>query len=151
MNPADQDSPSHSASPLSRRNGPALGHGLGQGLALVAGLSGLAGIVLAALGSHALPLDSGRAIELWRLALQLLFFQVAVTLATVALATQWQHRWLLAAGWGQLLACLLFSGSLMLRALQLDVLPGPFTPLAGGLLILGWLFWVLALLWKSDR
>lgn len=121
-------------------------------LALAAALLGFSAVLLGAAGSHAIDLGAALAAQRWNTALQIHYFQAAALLALAALAapgaalhssnhskSATSVKLLLLPGWIQLLGSLLFCGSLYLRALGLEVLPGWITP-AGGLVLLGgWL------------
>lgn len=108
-------------------------------------------VALGAFGAHALraraetlPLERG--LEIWQTAVQYHLIH-ALGLIAIGLAASWLDgsslRWsggLMAAG------ILLFSGSLYVMTLTGWQLLGPLTPLGGLCLILGWLFFVVAVI-----
>ncbi len=110
----------------------------GRGTALIAALYGLLAVVLAALGAHALPVDNPGAQKLWATAQQMHMFHTVALLAIAALAAS---RDSVLIPWSGLLMAsgvFLFSGSLYLRAIGFEFLPGPLTPFGGVLLMLSW-------------
>lgn len=140
-----------------------------RGLAAFAALLGFLAVLLGAVGSHAIDLADGAAERRWNIALQLHFFQAAALLALAACVAAVQSpqteadangkriglapfgrlpTWMTIAGWVQAAGILLFSGSLYLRAAQLEVLPGWVTPSGGLVLLAGWLLLVLVLVVK---
>jgi uncharacterized membrane protein YgdD (TMEM256/DUF423 family) len=120
-------------------------------LACGAALLGLSAVVLAALGAHAIPLDSPDAERLWNVALQIHMFHAAALLAIAALAAALPARGF-APGWMIMaLGTLVFSGSLYLRAAGVLLLPEGLPPIGGLLLLVGWLWLGGVLLWKDAR
>ena len=137
-------------------------------LALAAALLGFSAVLLGAAGSHAINLSTAAAAQRWNTALQIHYFQAAALLALAALSvaqsvlrsvpiSSTQHttttgsELLLVPGWIQLLGTLLFCGSLYLRALQINVLPGWITPLGGLTLLSGWLLLIVLLIGLLTR
>jgi len=110
----------------------------GRGTALIAALYGLLAVMLAALGAHALPVDSPEAKNLWATALQMHMFHTVALLAIAALAASRDSVLIPWSGLLMAAGVFLFSGSLYLRAIGLEFLPGPLTPLGGVLLMLSW-------------
>jgi uncharacterized membrane protein YgdD (TMEM256/DUF423 family) len=125
-------------------------------LALAAALLGFSAVLLGAAGSHAVDLSDAAAAQRWTTALQIHYFQAAALMALAALAaaqagshpaaissaqqaTKAGAKSLLLPGYLQLLGTVLFCGSLYLRALQIDWLPGWITPMSGLILLAGWL------------
>ena len=120
-------------------------------LASGAALFGLFAVALAALGAHAIPLDSPDAQRLWNVALQIHMFHAAAMLAIAALAAALPAKsftpgWVIMA-----LGTLIFSGSLYLRAAGISLLPEGLPPIGGLLLLLAWLWLGGASLWKDSR
>ena len=110
----------------------------GRGTALIAALYGLLAVMLAALGAHALPVDSPEAQNLWATAQQMHMFHTVALLAIAALAASRDSVLIPWSGLLMATGVFLFSGSLYLRAIGLEFLPGPLTPLGGVLLMLSW-------------
>lgn len=135
-------------------------------LALAAALLGFFAVLLGAAGSHAIDLSAASAAQRWNTALQIHYFQAASLLALSALsaisagrasgpssppaAARSQANLLLLSGCIQLLGTLIFSGSLYLRAVQIERLPGWITPLGGLILLAGWLL-LIGLLTRKIR
>jgi len=109
-----------------------------RGIALIASLYGLLAVMLAALGAHLLPAEQAVAQTLWATALQMHIFHAAALLALAALLAHRDSSLLRWSGLMMVLGVLLFSGSLYLRAVGLELLPGPLTPAGGIILMLGW-------------
>lgn len=137
-------------------------------LALCAALLGFSAVLLGAAGSHAIDLSTASAAQRWNTALQIHYFQAAALLALAALAavrsaalaepnsTTGQNavaggKVLLLSGWIQALGTLLFCGSLYLRVLKIEVLPGWITPMGGLVLLSGWLLLIGSLLGQLMR
>ena len=119
-------------------------------IALIAALSGLMAVILAAVGSHILLQDGTEAQKLWATALQMHMFHTVAVLGIAALIPSGSPRLMPWSGILMMLGVLLFSGSLYLRASGLIPVPGPVTPLGGLLLMAGWLVLFLALIRKSG-
>ncbi len=120
-----------------------------RGIALLAAVSGLLAVILAAVGSHVLAVDGAGAQKLWAVALQIHMFHTVALLGIAALIRPDSPRLM---PWGGILimtGVLFFSGSLYLRAGGFAVVPGVVTPLGGILLMAGWLVFILALIKKS--
>jgi uncharacterized membrane protein YgdD (TMEM256/DUF423 family) len=120
-----------------------------RGIALVAALYGLSAVVLAALGAHLLPADQAAAQKLWATALQMHIFHAAALLALAALAAHRDSSPLRWSGLMMVLGVLLFSGSLYLRAVGLEIVPGPLTPAGGIILMLGWALLIVDLIGRK--
>jgi uncharacterized membrane protein YgdD (TMEM256/DUF423 family) len=119
-----------------------------RGLALIAALSGLAVVVLAAVGTHVLAAMAEAEQVLWNTALLMHLFHTAALLGVAAIA---QRHTAATLSWGGLLLALgtlLFSGSLYLKAAGYPLFPGPVTPLGGWILMGGWILLVLTLIKK---
>ena len=110
----------------------------GRGTALIAALYGLLAVMLAALGAHALPVDNPEAQNLWATALQMHMFHTVALLAIAALAASRESVLIPRSGLLMAAGVFLFSGSLYLRAIGFEFLPGPLTPFGGVLLMLSW-------------
>lgn len=114
-------------------------------LAIVAAAFGLAAVILAALGAHAVPLADATAQRLWDTALLLHFFHTAGMLALAALAIRFASAAVVYSGWMMAGGTLLFSGSLYLRAAAIDAFPSFIAPAGGFVLLLAWLVLAAAL------
>lgn len=110
----------------------------GRWLVAAAAALGLATVVLAALGSHAVELPDESAQRLWQTATGMLGFHALAMLGIAALAATRRSRWLATAAVSMLLGTVLFSGTLLLRAAGVAELPA-FPPVGGLLLMIGWL------------
>lgn len=108
-------------------------------LLLAASLIGAAAVMLAALGSHVVPLpdpaDAGR----WQTAVWLHLTHAVAMLATAALAQRQAGVAILAAGWLFAGGTLLFCGTLYLRSAGFGPVPAIVAPAGGLCLIAGWL------------
>jgi uncharacterized membrane protein YgdD (TMEM256/DUF423 family) len=122
----------------------------GRWLTVLAGVLGLATVTLAALGSHAVDLADERAIRLWHTAVGMLGLHAAALLGVAALRLRLAPALLLAGGWLMGAGCLLFSGTLLLRAIGVAGLPALLPPAGGLLLISGWACIVLTGIRKSP-
>lgn len=120
-----------------------------SGIALIAAVSGLLALVLAATGSHILPQDVAEAQKLWATALQIHMFHTVALLAIAALIQPDSPRLMSWSGILMMLGVVLFSGSLYWRAGGLVAVPGLLTPLGGLLLMAAWLVLVMTLIRKS--
>jgi len=119
-------------------------------LALVASLLGLSAVLLGAVGSHAVELVDAVAEQRWSIALQIHYFQSAALLALAALAAaRPEGQSFFWPGLLQVLGTLLFCGTLYLRALAPNTLPGWIAPIGGVLLLSGWFGLILALIRKA--
>ncbi len=119
-----------------------------RGISLIAALSGLLAVILAAIGSHIIPQDNLFAQKLWATALQMHMFHTIALLGIAALIQPDSPRLMPWSGILMMLGILLFSGSLYLRAGGFVSVPGLVTPLGGLLLMAGWLVLVLTLIRK---
>ena len=120
-----------------------------RGIALIAGLSGLLAVILAAAGAHLLAEDGASAQKLWATALQMHMFHTVALLGIAALIQPDSPRLMPWSAILMMLGILLFSGSLYLRAGGFVAVPGLVTPLGGLLLMAGWLVLVLTLIRKK--
>ncbi len=120
-----------------------------RGIALIAALSGLSAVILAAAGSHILVEDDAGAQKLWATALQIHMFHTVALLGVAALIQPGASRLTPWSGIAMMLGLLLFSGSLYLRAGGFVPVPGLVTPLGGLLLMAGWLVLFMTLIRKS--
>jgi len=120
-------------------------------LALAAAVLGLSAVLLGAAGSHAIELADAVAEQRWSVALQIHYFQAGALMALAALAAALPGgRQLFIPGLLQILGTLLFSGSLYLRALQIDAFPGWITPAGGMVLLLGWAILILIFIMNRN-
>lgn len=120
-----------------------------RGIALVAALSGLSAVILAAAGSHILAEDGAGVQKLWATALQMHMFHTIALLGISALIQPGSPRLMPWSGVLMMFGVLFFSGSLYLRAGGFIAMPGLVTPLGGLLLMAGWLVLVMSLVRKS--
>lgn len=109
-------------------------------LFLIAGLFGLAGVILGALGAHALEetLASRDATAAWNTAVLYHLVHTAALLACAIGANGSSGRLLKWAGGFFAGGILLFSGSIYLLSLGGPAALGPVTPLGGFLFMAGW-------------
>ena len=122
-----------------------------RGIALVAALSGLLAVVLAATGSHILPQDGADAQKLWATALQIHMFHTVALLGIAALIQPGSPPLMPWSGIAMMLGLLLFSGSLYLRASDFVPVPGLLAPLGGLLLMAAWLVLIVTLIRNSRN
>ncbi len=116
-----------------------------RGIALIAALSGLLAVVLAAAGSHVLAEQGTEVQKLWATALQIHMFHTVALLGIAALIQPDSPPLMSWSGIAMVLGMLFFSGSLYLRASGLVPVPGLVAPLGGLLLITAWLVLITAL------
>jgi uncharacterized membrane protein YgdD (TMEM256/DUF423 family) len=113
-------------------------------LALAAALLGLAAVVLAALGSHAVDMQGQAALrQIWHTASMMHMFHAAALLALAGL--KGDRRWVGRGAWLLVAGTVIFCGSLYLRVL-LPTASAPVAPFGGFLLMLGWLLIALGFL-----
>ncbi len=120
-----------------------------RGIALIAALSGLLAVILAAVGSHILPPDSAEAQKLWATALQIHMFHTVALLGIAALIQPGSPPLMPWSGFVMMLGLLIFCGSLYLRASGFVPVPGLAAPLGGLLLMAAWLVLIMSLIRKS--
>ena len=112
-------------------------------LPLAAGaVFGLTGVVMGALGAHALAGQlSASGVDIWDTAvLYHLTHAVVLVALGMRLRDEAPSRWpFVVAGWGFGVGILLFSGSLYVLALGGPRFFGPLTPLGGVALCAGWI------------
>ncbi len=120
-------------------------------LAPLAALYGLLAVILAALGAHLLQAHDETARQLWGTALQMHMFHAAALLGVAALAQVRDSILVVVSGLIIALGVLLFCGSLYLRSAGVDLLPGPLTPLGGGIIMLGWALLIMTLVMTRVR
>ena len=109
-----------------------------RGLVLLAAAMGLATVLLAALGSHAVELPDQRAVGLWQTGAAMLGLHALAVLAIASLGQGLATRLLPAAALLMGAGSLLFSSTLMLRAGGVAMLPAAVPPTGGLLLMAGW-------------
>lgn len=120
-------------------------------LGVTAAACGLAAVVLAALGAHAVPLRDAAAMRLWDTALEIHLFHVVAMLGMAAIAMHRSGVNLMYGGMGMAVGILLFSGSLYLRAAGIFFLPAWLAPTGGLLLIAAWLWLFMILIKKTPN
>ena len=112
---------------------------------------GLAVVVLAALGSHAISLESSRAVRLWDTALNIHLFHTLAIFCVAILYKDKPSRLLMLCAMGMAMGTLLFSGSLYLSAADVNGLPGKLAPIGGFLMIGSWLGLIISIaLLRAD-
>jgi len=121
---------------------------------VIAGILGLSGVVLGALGAHALKdrLALPGMAEAWQTAVtyHLIHAVALYALAIERISPRPTCRWQRWTGWAWSAGTLLFSGSLYLLALGGPRWLGPVTPLGGLALTAGWICVVVAGLRSSN-
>ncbi len=120
-------------------------------LACGATVYGVTAVILAALGAHAIAMDSPAAERLWSTALQIHMFHAATMLAIAALASVTRTRGIISGWMLMALGTMVFSGSLYFRATGSTMLPNALPPVGGFLLIVAWLWIGVALLGKDQK
>jgi uncharacterized membrane protein YgdD (TMEM256/DUF423 family) len=123
---------------------------------LAAGILGLTGVALGAMGAHALkgPLTERGMTQAWETASRYQLFHAVALLGVAA----WLRasplgastRWLNWASSAWCVGTLLFSGSLYWLALGGPRWLGPITPLGGVALMLGWLMVVITAFRRDE-
>lgn len=114
-----------------------------------AAVFGLAAVVLAAMGAHAVSFATAADAATWRTASEIHLFHAASLLAVAALAAGDQAIALCRAGLALGLGAVLFSGSLYLRAAGIHVFPSWTAPGGGLILMAAWAWLALVLLGKG--
>ena len=117
-----------------------------RGTALIAALSGLLAVVLAAAGSHILPKDIAGPQRLWASALQIHMFHTVALLGVAALIQPGSSALAPWSGVLMVAGVLLFSGSLYLRASGFVPVPGMVTPIGGMLLMVAWVVLIISMI-----
>jgi uncharacterized membrane protein YgdD (TMEM256/DUF423 family) len=117
--------------------------------ALIAAVSGLLAVMLAAAGAHIVPQGNTGAEKLWDTALQMHLFHTVSLLGIAALMKPDSPKGMTWSGILMVFGVLFFSGSLYLRAGGLATVPGPVTPLGGLLLMAAWMVLVMTLIRKN--
>jgi len=126
-------------------NDPPAGHAPGTSFwgAVAAVLAALA-VMAGALGAHALKSSFTPAgLSAFETAVRYQLFHALALLVIAVLLERPRHAAVAGAAWIMLTGIVLFSGSLYLLTLTSMRWPGPFTPLGGLTLMIGW----LALAW----
>lgn len=108
-------------------------------LALAAALLGGAGVILAAMGSHAVPLPDAGDLVRWQSASSMHVIHAVAMLAVAAIAQRHTRPALLWGGWLFAVGIVLFCGTLYLRAAGFQLVPLSVAPFGGLCLIAGWL------------
>ncbi len=117
-----------------------------RGIALIAALSGLLAVVLAAAGSHILSQDIAGSQRLWATALQIHMFHTVALLGVAALIQPGSSALAPWSGVLMVAGVLLFSGSLYLRASGFVPVPGMVTPIGGMLLMVAWVVLIISMI-----
>ena len=120
-------------------------------LSVLAAVYGMAAVVLAALGAHAIPFADDTARRLWDTASLLHLFHAAGMLGVAALTVRYPGRALSWSGWMMAGGTVLFSGSLYLRAAGIEVLPSSLAPIGGFVLIAAWLILAIGVLTSRTQ
>ena len=119
-------------------------------LAVTAAVSGLAAVILAALGAHAIPFPDAGSARLWDTALEMHLFHTVAMLGTAAIAMRRSLSPLAYGGLVMALGTALFSGSLYVRAAGVYWFPAFLAPAGGMLQIAAWA-WLAATLFRCGR
>lgn len=108
----------------------------------------LLAVVLGAFGAHALKaLISAQQLQVWRTANDYQFYHALGLLGLgIWSSQQTASRWIKLSGYSLLLGVLVFSGSLYAMVISGISWLGMITPLGGILFLLGWMFWLIAVL-----
>ncbi len=124
-----------------------------KGFVLTFALLGGSGVVLGALGAHALAdrlADAGHAVA-WQTAVSYLFWHVLAGMAAISFSGQWcSPRSLKIACVLWITGIALFSGSIFALCLGAPSWLGPITPLGGLALIGGWLTLAVACIGRGK-
>ena len=120
-------------------------------LSASAAVYGMAAVVLAALGAHAIPFADETARRLWDTALLLHMFHTAGILGIAALAIRYAGAAFPWSGWMMCGGTLLFSGSLYFRAAGIEMFPSLLAPVGGFVLILAWLVLAVGVVISRSR
>ncbi len=121
-----------------------------KGYLLLAALSGFFSVALGAFGSHGLKnIVSAELVEIFNVAVTYQFYHTFALIA-VALSGHWiASRAIDWAAYCYMAGTALFSGSLYLYVFTGQKWLGPITPMGGGLLMLGWLLFAVAI-WRNK-
>lgn len=123
-----------------------------RGTAIMAGVAGISGIILAAMGSH---LDGGiddpNAYRSWQSASMVHLLHAAALLGLAALGRAWDSRLLGIAGIGMAVGILLFCGSIYFRILAQATGTVGLAPIGGICLMLSWLLIIIAAVRRGER
>ena len=118
---------------------------------ITAALFGLFAVIFGAFGAHALKASlSADALDAWKTAVSYQFYH-SLALLFLSTFSKYRSRSIRFSYWAFTLGIVLFSGSIYLLSLRsligvnLSFL-GPLTPVGGLLLIIGWVFLLLAAL-----
>lgn len=119
-------------------------------LLIGAGL-GAFSVMIGAFGAHALKslLEKNGRIETFDTAVKYQFYHVIALFIVGILMYHLQNKWLNYSGWSFIIGMVIFSGSLYALCLTNWTKFGAITPIGGLLLILGWIFMILAILKSS--
>lgn len=112
--------------------------GAARSLLMLAAGFGLATVVLAALGAHAIAFADDHAVRLWNTATAMLGLHAVALLGIAAVRLGHASRLLPLAGLLMVGGSALFCGTLLLRSVGADRLPGGLAPAGGVLLMAGW-------------
>ena len=115
-------------------------------VALVAMLLALTAVVLAALGSHAIPMNGMQ--SSWQTASNLHLFSAAAVVGLAALIAIHESKLLQWGTWLIIVGTVVFCGSIYIRVMTGYSL-GAVTPSGGMLMMLGWLVAAIAFLRKT--
>ncbi len=124
-----------------------------QSILTAAGLTGVAGIVLGALGAHALEetLAARETAAAWDTAVRYHLFHTAALLAAgIWVRVEPGLRGVVPAAWCWVAGLLLFSGSLYALSLGAPAALGPVTPLGGLVFMLGW-GWLITAAFRTGK
>ncbi|MEO9871460.1 DUF423 domain-containing protein [Ekhidna sp.] len=115
---------------------------------IISSISGIIAVGLGAFGAHALKnkLQTEGTFDTYQTAIQYQFYHTLALMGIAILLTKYQNSWLNYAGYSMTFGMLIFSGSLYILCFTGMKWLGAITPIGGLLLILGWVFVLLAAL-----
>ena len=116
----------------------------------IGGIFGFIGVVLGALGSHALKGQmSAQELTAFEVGVRYQMYHAFALFAIAWAYTRWPGKGLIISGWLFIAGTLLFSGSLYLMTLTGAKWLGPITPIGGLAFMAGWICMVWSI-WKRH-
>ena len=114
---------------------------------LFATVSGFLAVAIGAFGAHGLKnIITADLINIYKTGVDYHFYHT-FALLTLGLSAQWlPKKWLTVSACSFVVGIMLFSGSLYAYAITSAKWLGPITPLGGVCLLLGWLFFFIAIM-----
>ncbi|MTI32713.1 DUF423 domain-containing protein [Xanthovirga aplysinae] len=119
-----------------------------QKLTLIIGaLAGGLAVMIGAFGAHALKasLEASGKLEVFETGVKYQFYHSLALLLIGLLMFHLEHKWLTYASYSMMGGILIFSGSLYILCLSGIGKWGAVTPIGGLLLIMGWIFTIMAI------